>query len=171
MEEVKKKIRDIHDFPKEGIIFKDITTALGDPKSFKRIIDKLTERYADMKIDKVVGIDARGFILAGALAYTLGAGFVPIRKSGKLPHTTKKISYDLEYGSNTIEIHEDAITPGERVLIIDDLLATGGTMEAGASLVKQLGGEIVEIAFMIDLTFLEGKKKLKDHQVFSLIEF
>lgn len=171
MEEVRKKIRDIPNFPKEGIIFKDITTALGDRQSFKKIIDTLTERYKDKKIDKVVGIDARGFILAGALAYTLNAGFIPIRKKGKLPHKTKCISYDLEYGSNTIEIHEDAIAPGERVLIIDDLLATGGTMEAGASLVKQLGGEIVEIAFMIDLTFLEGKKKLKDHPVFSLIEF
>lgn len=171
MEEVRKKIRDIPNFPKEGIIFKDITTALGDAQTYKRIIDALVERYKDKRIDKVVGIDARGFILAGALAYALNAGFVPVRKSGKLPHTTKKISYDLEYGSNTIEIHEDAIAPGERVLIIDDLLATGGTMEAGASLVTQLGGEIVEIAFMIDLTFLEGKKKLKNHSVFSLIEF
>lgn len=171
MEDLIKMIRDIPDFPKKGIVFKDITTLLGDAKSFKKVVDLFIDRYKDKNIDVVVGIEARGFFLAGPLAYILNAGLVPVRKPGKLPYLTNKISYDLEYGTNTVEIHQDAISSGQRVLIVDDLLATGGTMEAAAHLVSDFKAEIVELAFIIDLSFLNGREKLKDYNIFSLIKF
>lgn len=153
-------IRDVHDFPKEGIVFKDITPLLGDPKLFKLAIDAFEETMLGHRVDKIVAIDARGFIFAGALADRLGAGLVPVRKKGKLPFTTEFISYDLEYGSNIVEIHKDAISPGERVWMIDDVLATGGTAAAAISLVERLGGNLVGMTFLLELTFLGGRKLL-----------
>jgi len=170
--ELKGIIRDIPDFPKEGIIFKDITTLLKDGKKFRNAIDRISERYSDKKIDKVVCIEARGFVFGSPIAYKLGAGVVPIRKKGKLPYETHSGEYDLEYGKDCLEVHKDAILPGENVLIIDDLLATGGTMSAVCDLVeKKLGAKVVEVAFLIELTFLKGRDKLKGRKVFSLIEF
>lgn len=171
IEQLKARIRDIPDFPKEGIIFKDITPLLGDAASFKQVVALMAGRYADVKIDQVVGIEARGFILGAALAYELGTGFVPIRKPGKLPYKILRETYDLEYGTDSMEIHEDALEPGWRVLLVDDLLATGGTMRAAANLVEKLGAEIHEIAFMVELSFLGGREKLKGQQVFSLMTF
>ncbi len=171
IEEIKSSIRDIPDFPKMGIIFKDITTLLKDGRKFKNAVNLIVERYADKKIDKVVAIEARGFILGGVIAYKLGAGIVPVRKKGKLPYETHRVEYELEYGKDSLEIHKDAIEPDDRVLIIDDLLATGGTMNAVCSLVEQLKGEVVEIAFLIELTFLKGRSRLKGRKVFSLIKF
>lgn len=171
LEELKKKIRDVPDFPKKGIIFKDITTLLSNAQAFSRAIDLMAERYKDKKIDSIVCIEARGFIFGGALAYKLDAGLIPVRKAGKLPYKTYKATYELEYGTDTLEIHQDAIQAGQRVLIIDDLLATGGTTKAVANMVKQLKGEVIELAFLIELTFLEGRKKLEDYEVFSLIKF
>ncbi|OGW17467.1 MAG: adenine phosphoribosyltransferase [Nitrospinae bacterium RIFCSPLOWO2_12_FULL_45_22] len=171
VEELKQKIRDIPDFPKKGILFKDITTLLSDAEAFSRAVDLIAERYRDKKIDSIVCIEARGFIFGGALSYRLGTGLIPVRKAGKLPYKTYKATYELEYGTDTLEIHQDAIQPGQRVLIIDDLLATGGTTNAVANLVRQLEGEVVELAFLIELTFLEGRKKLIDYEVFSLIKF
>ena len=170
-EELKNKIRDIPDFPKKGIVFKDITTLLQDSEAFKHSIDLLTKRHQNDKIDKIVGIEARGFVFGAALAYTLNAGFVMVRKPGKLPYETIKQSYELEYGTDEIEIHEDAIKQGERILLADDLLATGGTMAAAADLIAKTGGEIVGISFLIELTFLNGREKFKDHNVFSLIQY
>src|SRR6202158_3449297 len=155
MEELKNIIRDIPDFPKKGIIFKDITTLLGDAKSFQRMVDLLAHRYVGEKIDKVVGVEARGFIIGAALAYKLGAGIVLVRKPGKLPSQTLKKTYDLEYGTDTLEIHTDAIKKGERILIADDLLATGGTMAAVVDMVSGMGANIVECCFMAELEFLE----------------
>lgn len=170
--ELKGIIRDIPDFPKEGIIFKDITTLLKDGKKFRNAIDRISERYDGKKIDKVVCIEARGFVFGSPIAYKLGAGVVPIRKKGKLPYETHSVEYDLEYGKDCLEVHKDAILPGENVLIIDDLLATGGTMSAVCDLVeKKLGAKVVEVAFLIELTFLKGRDKLKGRKVFSLIEF
>ncbi len=170
-EELKSKIRDIPDFPKEGIIFKDITPLLGDASSFKLAVDLMADRYKGAGIDKVVGIEARGFLLASVLAYRLGAGVVPIRKPGKLPYDTHRETYELEYGTDSVEIHTDAVEPGQNVLLVDDLLATGGTMGASAKLVSRLGVDIHELAFMVELSFLNGREKLKDYNVFTLITF
>lgn len=171
MDDLKQIIRDIPDFPKKGIIFKDITTLLQDAKSYQRMVDLLAHRYIGQKIDKVVGVEARGFIIGSVLAYKLGAGVVLVRKPGKLPSETFSKTYQLEYGSDTLEIHKDAIKPGEKVLIADDLLATGGTMSAVVDMVNQLGGEIVECCFMTELTFLEGRKRLPEGKVYSLLQF
>ncbi len=171
MEKLKKIIRDIPDFPKKGIIFKDVTTLLKDPVSFQRTVDLLGHRYIDKSIDLVVGIEARGFIVGAALAYKLGAGIILVRKPGKLPYKTHKASYKLEYGTDELEIHQDAISKGQRILIADDLLATGGTVSAVISLIEKLGGEIEECAFLIELDSLKGREKLKPHNVFSLINF
>lgn len=167
----KKYIRDIPDFPKAGILFKDITTLLKDKKAFKAAINALARKYKDKKIDVVVAVESRGFILGSVLAYKLGAGFVPVRKKGKLPAKTNSAAYELEYGTDTLEIHHDAIQPKQRVLIVDDLLATGGTLKAVTDLVKQLEGRIIGVAFLIELLFLKGKEKLKDYPVFSLIKY
>ncbi len=171
VEELKNSIRDIPDFPKKGILFKDITTLLKDGGKFQGAIDCLVERYKGKKIDKVVSIEARGFIFGSAMAYKLGAGLVPVRKKGKLPYETNKVDYQLEYGTDSLEIHKDAINPGDKVLLVDDLLATGGTMSAVSGLIEKMGGKIVETAFLIELTFLKGRERLKGRQVFSLIEF
>lgn len=171
MDDLKNIIRDIPDFPKKGIIFKDITTLLADAASFQRMVDLLSHRYIGKKIDKVVGVEARGFIIGAALAYKLGAGIVLVRKPGKLPSETYKKSYDLEYGTDTLEIHTDAIKKGERVLIADDLLATGGTMSAVIDMVSSMGAELVECCFMAELEFLNGKSKLPADKVFSLLKF
>ena len=168
---LKSCIRDIPDFPKEGILFKDITTLLKDRKAFKQAVDSLADKYKSKKIDSVIAVEARGFILGGAIANKLGAGFVPVRKKGKLPWKTNSVTYDLEYGTDTLEMHFDAINPGDRVLIVDDLLATGGTVKAVTGLVEQLQGEIQGIAFLIELTFLKGKEKLSGYPVFSLIKY
>ena len=171
MEKLKNIIRDVPDFPKKGIIFKDITTLLGDAQSYQRMVDLLAHRYVGQKIDKVVGVEARGFIIGAALAYKLGAGIVLVRKPGKLPSETFKKSYQLEYGTDTLEIHTDAIEKGERILIADDLLATGGTMAAVVDMVKSMGGELVECCFMAELEFLHGKEKLPAGKVYSLLKF
>ncbi len=171
MDELKSIIRDIPDFPKKGIIFKDITTLLSDAKSFQRMIDLLSHRYIGERIDKVVGVEARGFIIGSALAYKLGAGVVLVRKPGKLPSETFTKTYDLEYGTDTLEIHTDAIKPGERILIADDLLATGGTTAAVVDMVSSMGGDIIECCFMVELEFLSGKKRLPEGKVFSLLQF
>ena len=171
MDELKNIIRDVPDFPKKGIIFKDITTLLSDGRSFHRMVDLIAHRYVGEKIDKIVGVEARGFVLGSALAYKLGVGITLVRKPGKLPYKTRKVTYDLEYGSDTLEIHEDAFKPGDRVIIADDLLATGGTVAAVVKLVEGLGAEIVECAFMTELEFLHGREKLPDGKVFSLLKF
>jgi adenine phosphoribosyltransferase len=171
MDELKNIIRDIPDFPKKGIIFKDITTLLADAHSFQRMVDLLSHRYVGKKIDKVVGVEARGFVIGAALAYKLGAGIVLVRKPGKLPSETFKKSYDLEYGTDTLEIHTDAIKKGERILIADDLLATGGTMGAVVDMVDSMGGDLVECCFMVELDFLKGRDKLPAGKVYSLLNF
>ncbi|MBI3353327.1 MAG: adenine phosphoribosyltransferase [Nitrospirae bacterium] len=169
--DLKTKIRDIPDFPKEGILFRDITTLLKDKDSFNRVINRFTAFYKDEGINKVVGIESRGFIFGAPLAHQLNAGFVPIRKPGKLPSDVYEAKYELEYGTDTLAIHQDAISPGERVLIVDDLLATGGTMSAAIDLVKQLGGTIVGIAFLIELAGLKGRDKLDGMSILSLISY
>ncbi|NOX65532.1 MAG: adenine phosphoribosyltransferase [Chlorobi bacterium] len=169
--DLKKLVRDVPNFPIEGIIFKDITTLLKDPEGYSETLDKLYNLAKNKGIAKVIGIESRGFIFGGALAEKLNAGFVPIRKPGKLPAETVSESYELEYGTDKIEIHKDALQEGDKVLLHDDLLATGGTMEAACKLVEKLGAEIVQISFIIDLTFLNGKEKLKDYDVQSLIEY
>jgi adenine phosphoribosyltransferase len=171
MDELKKLIREIPDYPKPGILFYDVTTLLKDRRGFHALVDKLCEHYNGRKIDIVAGIEARGFIFAPALAYRLGAGFVPVRKPKKLPWKTAAISYQLEYGTDTLEIHEDAVTPGQHVLVCDDLLATGGTASASVSLIRKLGGEVVGAAFAVELNFLKGRTKLPDVDVFSLIKY
>jgi len=168
---LKSAIRDVPDFPKEGIIFKDITTLLQDPVKFKRCVDLLVAKYLEHGIDAVVAIEARGFILGGAVAYHLGAGFVPVRKKGKLPYKIHEVTYDLEYGTDTLTIHQDAVKPDSRVLIVDDLLATGGTTNAGIQLLEKSNAQIVGAAFLIELTFLEGRQKLQGHDIFSLIKY
>ncbi len=170
-DQLRSRIRSIPDFPKKGIMFRDITTVLQHPESFRATIDIFTERYASMKIDKVVGIESRGFIYGGALAYRLGAGFVPVRKPKKLPYATIREEYQLEYGTDALEIHTDAIRPGEKVLIVDDLIATGGTIAAACLLVKKLGGNIAGCAFLVELSFLGGRNKLKDYDVFSIVRY
>ncbi|NIM10394.1 MAG: adenine phosphoribosyltransferase [Candidatus Aminicenantes bacterium] len=164
-------IRDVPDFPEKGIIFKDITTLLKDKDALTYVIDGMVERYRDKQIDKIVGIESRGFIFGGAVAYLLGCGFVPARKPGKLPAEKISESYSLEYGTNTLEIHTDAIEAGERVLIIDDLLATGGTAAAVAKMVERLNGEVVAIEFLIELEFLNGREKVKEYNVNSYIRY
>lgn len=170
-QELSKYIRDVKDFPKEGIIFKDITTLLKDPKGFQETSEALLALAKGLKVDKVAGIESRGFMYGAILAKELNAGFIPIRKPGKLPADTFSESYSLEYGENTIEIHQDAIQKGDKVLLHDDLLATGGTAKAAANLIEKCGGEIVQISFLIDLTFLNGKEKLEGYDIKSLIEY
>lgn len=169
--ELKGKIRDIPDFPKAGVVFKDITPLLADAQAFRTAVDLLGDRYRDRGVQIVVGVEARGFIIGSALAYKLGAGHVVIRKAGKLPYKIHRAVYHLEYGTDTLEIHEDALDSGARVLIADDVLATGGTVAAAIDLVKKLGGEIVELAFLVELTFLKGREKLEDYPLFSLIKY
>ena len=171
MEPLKRLIREIPDFPKPGILFYDITTLLKDKAGLKGTIDALKSHYAGADIDVVLGIEARGFIFAPALAYALGAGFVPVRKPKKLPSDCASISYDLEYGTDTLEVHRDAIGPGSRVLIVDDLLATGGTAQAVTRLVEQLGGTVAGLAFVVELTFLDGRAKLPGYDTFSLLQY
>lgn len=171
MDNLKKLIREIPDYPKPGILFYDVTTLLKDKSGFHELIDALCKHYANAHVDLVAGIEARGFILGPALAYTMGAGFVPIRKPKKLPGKTSKVAYALEYGTDSLEIHEDAVEKGQRVLICDDLLATGGTAAATVQLVRQLGGTVTGVAFAIELTFLNGRSKLPGLDVFSLIQY
>jgi adenine phosphoribosyltransferase len=168
---LKSLIRSVPDFPKPGILFYDITTVLKDKAGFAELIDAFAQNYIDKKVDLVLGIEARGFIFGPALAYRLNAGFVPVRKPGKLPAETLTIKYDLEYGSDSLQIHKDAIAPGQRVIIVDDLLATGGTMLATSNLVKQLGAEIVGVTVAVELDFLKGRDKFPDVDVFSLIHY
>jgi len=170
-EHLKKLIREVPDFPKKGILFYDITTLLKDRLGFATLIDALSEYYLQKKVDLVLGIEARGFIFGPALAYRLNAGFVPVRKPKKLPAETAKVTYELEYGSDTLEVHKDAIQPGQRVIIVDDLLATGGTASATVQLVKSLGGEIAGLGFVIELDFLQGRQKLQAYDVFALLHY
>jgi adenine phosphoribosyltransferase len=171
IQEIAGAIRTIPDFPQQGIQFKDITPVLADARLFKGSIDHLTEHFSPGSVDAVVGIDARGFIFAAAAAYKLRCGFVPVRKKGKLPYTTYEESYTLEYGSNTMAIHVDSIKPGARVMLVDDLLATGGTAGAAANLLKRIGVEILEISFLIELSFLNGRERLKGLPIRSLIAY
>ena len=171
MDDLKKLIREVPDFPKPGINFYDITTLLKDKVGFRTVIDRLTEQVSPMKPDYVLGIEARGFIFAPALAYHLGAGFVPVRKPNKLPAATERISYELEYGMDTLEIHKDAVPPGARVVIADDLLATGGTSLATARLVEKLGGKVAGLVFVVELDFLKGRERLDGHNVISLLRY
>jgi adenine phosphoribosyltransferase len=169
--ELRAKIRDIKDFPTEGILFKDITTLLKDAPAFRYVIDHLASKYQNSGVEVVVGIESRGFIFGGALAHQLKAGFVPVRKLGKLPGKTIEVEYELEYGRDALAIHEDAIKAGQKVLAVDDLLATGGTMAATLRLIEQLGGHVVGVAFLIELAFLHGREKLKQHPLHSLITY
>lgn len=169
--DLKEKVRVIADFPEQGISFKDITTLLKDGPSFRYAIDELATPFKNQKIDVVVGPEARGFVVGTPVAYTLGTGFVPVRKPGKLPGEVLKHEYALEYGKDTLEIHKDAITAGTKVLIVDDLLATGGTTQAVIKMVEELGGEIVGLAFLIELEFLEGRRALAGYNIFSLIKY
>ena len=168
---IKSKVRSIPDWPIKGVIFRDITTLLLDPPAFKQICTIFYDRYVNEKIDKIVGIDARGFLFGSVLAYKLDIGMIPIRKNGKLPYNTISESYTLEYGEEVIEIHEDAIQKGERVVVVDDLMATGGTISAAANLVEKLGGEIFECSFVLELPDLNGREKLGNRKVFSIVEF
>ena len=171
IEALKALVRTVPDFPKPGILFYDITTLLKDKTGFAQLIDALAAHYIEQKIDLVLGIEARGFIFGPALAYRLNAGFVPVRKPRKLPAPVARVTYDLEYGTDTLEIHKDAIKPGQRVVLVDDLLATGGTMEATVKLVKQLGGEITGLGFALELDFLRGRERFEDYDVFSLLHY
>jgi len=171
MDELKNLIREVPDFPKPGILFYDITTVLKDKAGFRRIIEALTEQIRPYGADIVLGIEARGFIFAPALAYNLGAGFVPVRKPKKLPAATERISYELEYGVDTLEIHKDAVKPGARVVIADDLLATGGTSLATVRLAKKLGGKVVAVSFVIELEALKGRERLNGYEVVSLLKY
>jgi adenine phosphoribosyltransferase len=164
-------IRNIPDFPLPGVQFKDITPMLQNAAALRGAIDELAERYADRRVDFVAGVESRGFIFAAPLAYTLGAGMVPIRKPGKLPAETIEVEYSLEYGTNTLQVHRDAIEPGARVLLVDDLLATGGTIAAAAQLIETLGGEVVELAFVIELAFLNGRAALTKYPIHSLVQY
>lgn len=171
--DLKTVIRTIPDYPKPGIMFRDITTLLADPRGFRRAIDELVQPLAGSKIDKVAGIEARGFILGGAIAHQLSIGFIPVRKKGKLPYETMSESYQLEYGTDEVEIHTDAVKKGERILLVDDLIATGGTAAAAIKLLERAGGEIVLCAFVVDLPDLGGSRKIRDmgHEVVSLVDF
>ena len=169
--DLSKKIRDIPDFPKPGIVFKDITTLLKDPKAFKQSVDQIAEHFKDQKIDAIVAIESRGFIFGAALAYKLGTSLIPVRKKGKLPAETISFEYSLEYGTDTLEIHKDAISKGDNILLIDDLLATGGTIQAVENMLEELAANIIGIAFVIELTFLNGIEKIKNKNVVSLIKY
>lgn len=169
--DLKRHIRDIPDFPKPGILFKDITTLLQNKDAFRDAVDGLAEQFKNKKIDVVVAVEARGFILGGAVAHKLGAAFVPVRKKGKLPWKTDSATYELEYGTDTLEMHHDSIKPQDNVLIVDDLLATGGTVKAVTDLIKRQKGNVAGIAFLIELVFLKGKEKLSGYPVFSLIKY
>jgi adenine phosphoribosyltransferase len=171
MEELKRLIREVPDFPKPGILFYDITTLLKDAEGFRSVIDGLRRHYQNAQVDTVLGIEARGFIFAPALAYALGAGFVPVRKPKKLPAECVSVTYDLEYGSDSLEMHKDAVGQGHRVLIVDDLLATGGTAAAAARMVENVGGSVAGIGFVVELTFLNGRRKLPGRDVFSLLQY
>lgn len=171
MNDLKQKIREVPNFPKEGILFYDVTTLLKDSAGFRKVIDTFADRYSGQKVDKVLGIESRGFILGPPLAYHLNAGFVPIRKKGKLPAETLSISYDLEYGTDSLEVHRDAVSPGEKVIIIDDLIATGGTAAAAAEMIRGMQGEIIEMAFMVELEFLSGRNKLNGLNIYSLLKY
>jgi adenine phosphoribosyltransferase len=171
MDDLKRMIREVPDFPKKGILFYDITTLLKDKSGFKKVIDALTDQIRPLKPDTVLGIEARGFIFAPALAYNLGAGFVPVRKPKKLPAETERISYELEYGMDTLEMHKDAIKPGMRVVIADDLLATGGTALASVRLVEKLGGKVAGVSFVIELEALKGRDRLTGYDVVSLLKY
>ena len=171
IEQVRALVRDVPDFPQNGIVFKDITPLLADENAFSSVIDLIVVHYGRGNIDKVVGIEARGFILASPVAYHFGAGFVPVRKAGKLPWKVETEEYQLEYGSAALELHDDAIAPGERVLIVDDVLATGGTARAAARLVERLGGKVVGIATLIELSFLEGRKAIEGYEFYSLLRY
>ncbi len=164
-------IRNIPDFPEPGIQFKDITTLLNNGPAFKQTIDLLVTRYAERKLDAIVGVESRGFIFSAPLAYALGIGLVPVRKAGKLPAATYQVEYELEYGSNTLEIHRDALQPGARVLLVDDLLATGGTIGAACKLVEQVGGVVEELAFLIELTFLNGRDNLSRYPIYTIVQY
>ncbi|MBB4006331.1 adenine phosphoribosyltransferase [Allorhizobium taibaishanense] len=171
--ELASAIRSINDYPKPGIVFRDITTLLGNPRAFRRTVDELVQPYAGLKIDKIAGMEARGFILGGAVAHQLSAGFVPIRKKGKLPHDTVRIAYSLEYGVDEMEMHVDAVKPGEKVILVDDLIATGGTAVGAVQLLRQIGADVVSCCFVIDLPDLGGRKKLEalGVEVRTLVEF
>jgi adenine phosphoribosyltransferase len=171
IEAIRELIRDVPDFPEPGIVYKDITPVLANPIAFSTIIDLIVVHFGRGNVDKVVGIEARGFILAAPVAYHFGAGVVPVRKKGKLPWTTVAEEYTLEYGTATLELHQDAVQPGERVLVVDDVLATGGTARAAASLVERIGGQVVGIACLIELDFLNGRDKLAGHDLFTLIHY
>jgi adenine phosphoribosyltransferase len=171
MDELKKLIRDIPDFPKEGIVFKDITTLLKDPKGLRQAIDEMARPYQRENIDLVVAVESRGFIFGGVIAYLLNAGFIPVRKPGKLPADTVQVEYELEYAMDTVEMHQDAIQSGNRVLLVDDLLATGGTAAAAAHLIKNLGGIVVGVVFLIELSFLKGRRKLEGLDVQTIMDF
>ncbi len=169
--DLKETIRSIPDWPIKGVIFRDLTTLMQNPQAFKESCDILYERYKDMDIDKIVGIDARGFVFGAVLAYKLGIGFVPVRKKGKLPWKTSQETYSLEYGEDTLEIHDDAVEKGEKVVIVDDLIATGGTVGATVKLVKKLGARIIECAFIVELPELKGRDQIQDCKVFSITQF
>jgi adenine phosphoribosyltransferase len=171
IDDLRAKIREIPDFPKPGILFYDITTLLKEPEAFAAVIDRMADAVKDDRIDLVVGMESRGFIFAAPLAYKLNAGFVPVRKLGKLPAETIEVEYDLEYGTATLEIHRDAIQAGQRVLLVDDLLATGGTVLGTIELVRQLGGEIAGLSFMVELSALKGRDKLTDHHIHTLLTY
>lgn len=168
---LKAKIRDIPDFPQQGILFKDVTPLLGDPQSFNTVINLLANRYIGHHIDCVVGVEARGFILGAALAYKLNAGLILVRKPGKLPAATLKAAYELEYGADQLEVHRDAVSPGSRIVLVDDLIATGGTICAAIDLIKKLQCEIIELAFLIELCALNGRQRLREYNVFSLLQY
>ncbi len=168
---IKDKIRTVPDWPIDGVMFRDITTLLQEPEVFRETINLFYDRYKDIHIDKIVGIDARGFIFGAALAYKLNVGFIPVRKKGKLPYETISADYSLEYGTDTIEMHKDAITKGEKVLVVDDLIATGGTISAAVKLVEILGGNILELAFVVELPDLNGREQVQGHKIFCLTEF
>lgn len=169
--DLKKTVRSIVDWPIKGVIFRDLTTLMIEPDALRESCDILYERYKDQEIDKIVGIDARGFVFGAVLAYKLGVGFVPVRKKGKLPAETIEESYSLEYGSGTLEIHKDAISVGEKVVVVDDLIATGGTIGATVNLVRKLGGRVIECAFLIELPDLKGREQIKDCPIFAMMEF
>ena len=171
MQHFKRLIRNVPDFPKKGILFYDITTLLKDKQAFTEVMGVMADRYRDRQVDLVVGIESRGFIFASAVALQLKAGFVPVRKPKKLPAKTLRVTYDLEYGQDSLEVHEDAIQKGQRVLVVDDLLATGGTAAAVLELVQQLGGEVVGVAFLVELEFLNGRRKLSGYDVYTMLKY
>ncbi len=170
-ENLRKFIRDVPDFPKKGILFKDITPLLKDPEAFRSAVSLLTDRFSNRKIEQVIGVESRGFIFGSAVAYKLKAGFIPVRKKGKLPSATEKVFYQLEYGEDVLEVHQDSIRKGTHVLVIDDLIATGGTAAAVAQLVEKMGGEVVGFGFVIELNFLHGREKLHGYEVHSLLQY